>query len=183
MKSTTIQFPGTKIKPEFDEEQAKQVLYKLYGISTLEICSLNSYDDINFHVYAEKWVQHNTKNLSIFSTCSFDFHRSIKNTNIKSFCAEGYVLKILNSFDSKKIPFVEGSTALSLFLSKCIDSELWWKNLLKITNFESFIILRTFKSFEKIWKGFLKTCHFLPICALEGWNYHNKSWRDNFSTK
>lgn len=49
-------FLGTKIKPEFEKEQAKQIVQKLYGISTLEICELNSYDDRNFLVYADKWV-------------------------------------------------------------------------------------------------------------------------------
>jgi len=46
--------------------------------------------------------------------------RNIKNPHI-NFCADGYVLKILNSFDSKKIAFVEGQTALSLYLSKYHD--------------------------------------------------------------
>lgn len=48
--------------------------------------------------------------------CAID--RNIRNTNIKSFCADGYVLKFLNSFDSKKIAFVEGQVALSLYLSE-----------------------------------------------------------------
>lgn len=46
--------------------------------------------------------------------------RNIRNPHLKAVCPEGYVLKILNSFDSKKIGFVEGQTALSLYLS-----ELW----------------------------------------------------------
>lgn len=50
--------------------------------------------------------------------CNLQVHRNIKNLNIKSFCADGYVLKVLNSFDSKKIGFIEGQTALSLYLSK-----------------------------------------------------------------
>lgn len=45
--------------------------------------------------------------------------RNIRNANIKSVCADGYVLKILNSFDSMKTEFIEGQTALSLYLSKC----------------------------------------------------------------
>lgn len=47
---------GTKIKPEFSQEQAKQIMQKIYGINTLEICELNSYDDRNFLIYADKWV-------------------------------------------------------------------------------------------------------------------------------
>jgi hydroxylysine kinase len=49
-----VELAGTKIKPEFTQDQAKQLLYKSYGISTLEICELNSYDDRNFLVYADK---------------------------------------------------------------------------------------------------------------------------------
>jgi hypothetical protein len=45
-------------------------------------------------------------------------HRNIKNPHLKTFYEHGYVLKILNSFDSKKIAFVEGQTALSLYLSE-----------------------------------------------------------------
>lgn len=50
------------------------------------------------------------------TSCAID--RNIRNTNIKSFCADGYVLKFLNSFDSKKLGFIEGQTALSLYLSE-----------------------------------------------------------------
>lgn len=45
-------------------------------------------------------------------------YRTLKNPYIKNFCPDGYVLKILNSFDSKKSAFIEGQTALSLYLSK-----------------------------------------------------------------
>ena len=48
--------------------------------------------------------------------------RTLKNPYIKNFCPDGYVLKILNSFDSKKIAFIEGQTALSLYLSTYLPS-------------------------------------------------------------
>jgi hypothetical protein len=43
-----------KIKPEFDEASAKEILSRVYGIKALEICLLNSYDDKNFLVFADK---------------------------------------------------------------------------------------------------------------------------------
>lgn len=62
---------------------------------------------------------------SIFFTISLNFKifwllvlRNIKNSNIKNFSENGYVLKVLNSFDSKKSAFVEGQTQLSIFLSE-----------------------------------------------------------------
>ncbi|KAG5677973.1 hypothetical protein PVAND_007685 [Polypedilum vanderplanki] len=93
---SSILKPGTKIKPLTDENEAKIILLKVYGIKVLEICELNSYDDKNFLIFADK---------------------NIKNPYIKNFCADGYVLKILNSFDSKKIAFIEGQTSLSLYLN------------------------------------------------------------------
>ncbi|CAO1368817.1 unnamed protein product [Diamesa serratosioi] len=89
--------PGTKIKPEITTEDAKQILLKVYGISSVEICELNSYDDRNFLVFADK---------------------QIKNPNIQNFCTDGYVLKVLNSFDSCKSEFVEAQTALALYMSE-----------------------------------------------------------------
>lgn len=43
-----------KIKPQFDEASAREILQRVYGIKTLEICELNSYDDKNFLVFADK---------------------------------------------------------------------------------------------------------------------------------
>ncbi|KAL7046446.1 hypothetical protein ACKWTF_002573 [Chironomus riparius] len=92
---SSILKPGTRIKPKLDADTAKIILQKTYGVKVLEICELNSYDDKNFLVFADK---------------------NIKNRHI-NFCADGYVLKILNSFDSKKIAFIEGQTELSLYLN------------------------------------------------------------------
>ncbi|CRL06750.1 CLUMA_CG019508, isoform A [Clunio marinus] len=93
---STILKPGAKIKPQIDASVAKQYALKLYGIHALDVCELNSYDDRNFLIFADK---------------------SVKNPFIKNFCPHGYVLKFLNSFDSKKSAFIEGQTALSLYLS------------------------------------------------------------------
>ena len=45
---------GTRIKPQLDADTAKIILQKTYGIKVLEICELNSYDDKNFLVFADK---------------------------------------------------------------------------------------------------------------------------------
>ena len=45
---------GTRIKPQIDADNAKIILQKTYGIKVLEICELNSYDDKNFLVFADK---------------------------------------------------------------------------------------------------------------------------------
>ena len=49
-----FEYLGTKIKPEITTEDAKRILLKVYGISSVEICELNSYDDRNFLVFADK---------------------------------------------------------------------------------------------------------------------------------
>lgn len=43
-----------KIKPEVDEAKAKGYLQKLFGITAVQICELNSYDDRNFLIHADK---------------------------------------------------------------------------------------------------------------------------------
>lgn len=43
-----------KIKPQLDAEKAKELLWLHYGIKTTNICELNSYDDRNFLVTADK---------------------------------------------------------------------------------------------------------------------------------
>jgi len=45
---------GTRIKPQVEADSAKIILQKTYGIKVLEICELNSYDDKNFLVFADK---------------------------------------------------------------------------------------------------------------------------------
>lgn len=100
-----------------DEAQAKTLAMKLYGMNVAEICQLNSYDDRNFLIKAEKWVDID-RIYAISAVQTYAINRNIKNSNIKSFCADGYVLKVLNSFESKKIKFIEGQVALSLYLSE-----------------------------------------------------------------
>lgn len=54
VEESAILQPGVKIKVECTEEQAKDYASKLYGITTKEICELNSYDDKNYLIRADK---------------------------------------------------------------------------------------------------------------------------------
>lgn len=45
--------PGDNIKPDTNFEDAKRLAESLYGIITLEICELNSYDDRNYLIHAD----------------------------------------------------------------------------------------------------------------------------------
>lgn len=56
LKKYLYYFIGMKIKPEVDETIAKVILQKNYGMYVVEICELNSYDDKNFLIYVDKWV-------------------------------------------------------------------------------------------------------------------------------
>lgn len=45
--------PGSKIRPQIDEEEAVRLAERLYGISTKEIQELSSYDDKNFLIHVD----------------------------------------------------------------------------------------------------------------------------------
>lgn len=46
--------PGSKIRPNVTEEDVRKLLERLYGIIVLEMCELNSYDDKNFLLQADR---------------------------------------------------------------------------------------------------------------------------------
>ncbi|XP_055325804.1 hydroxylysine kinase-like, partial [Sitodiplosis mosellana] len=87
--------PGSKIKPQISEEEAVRLAERLYGISTRDISELVSYDDKNFLIHVDT---------------------NIKNPIIPNAWPHGYVLKIVNSLDTKKAKFFDGQTQLVLFL-------------------------------------------------------------------
>jgi hypothetical protein len=45
---------GMKIKPQVEGDSAKEIAQRVYGIKAIELCELNSYDDKNFLIYADK---------------------------------------------------------------------------------------------------------------------------------
>lgn len=98
---TSFLKPGEIIKPIIDVAECKILVEVLYGLESTSITELNGYDDKNYRVLVH--------------------HANVKNDNIKGVCKDGYVLKVMNSLDSKKISFVEAQNDLMLFLCKFID--------------------------------------------------------------
>lgn len=74
------------IRPEVQEQDIIDVLSHFYDLKLLSAKKLNGYDDKNFHVFVEPQ----------------------ENCKIKIISRSGYVLKIINSFDSKNQQFFEG---------------------------------------------------------------------------
>ncbi|XP_068140178.1 hydroxylysine kinase [Drosophila tropicalis] len=89
--------PGSEIKPTVHLEDVESLVRRLYGISINEVKELKAYDDRNYLILEDG---------------------NIKNPLIVSHCPHGYVLKILNSLDSKKVEFVDGQNQLLLYLAK-----------------------------------------------------------------
>lgn len=75
--------PGRLIRPMVSMQLARQLVQDLYGLTANSIKELNSYDDRNFFVTVEQDYKHN-------------------NPFIEEISLQGYVLKILNSMDSRK---------------------------------------------------------------------------------
>lgn len=75
-ESKAVLNPGEKVQPDVSKEEAGRLLQRLYGMSAISVDELSSYDDKNFHIHVDT---SNDVNLS----------------------ENGYVLKILNSLDSK----------------------------------------------------------------------------------
>lgn len=48
--------PGSKIRPLVSEDEAVRLAERLYGITTKEISELISYDDRNFLIQVDRWV-------------------------------------------------------------------------------------------------------------------------------
>lgn len=91
--------PGDVIRPKVDPGMAKILVERLYGLKVKLINELNSYDDKNFHIVCED-------------------EKECENPWIVKPDAEGYVLKITNSLDSRKTDFIEGQTALLNYLAE-----------------------------------------------------------------
>ncbi|XP_053680769.1 hydroxylysine kinase [Anopheles nili] len=89
--------PGSQIRPTVSEEEVRKLAERLYGITVLEMCELDSYDDRNFMIQADSYV---------------------KNPILKSINTSGYVMKIANSLDSKDETFFHAQNEIMLLLSK-----------------------------------------------------------------
>lgn len=95
--SDTVLKPGQQIKPKIDEKAAIALVEELYGFHVKKINELNAYDDKNYHVLCDS---ENT------------------NPHVSEIVEHGYVLKVLNSLDSRNVSFVEGQNEMMLFLNQ-----------------------------------------------------------------
>uniref|UniRef100_A0A182J1S5 Hydroxylysine kinase n=2 Tax=Anopheles atroparvus TaxID=41427 RepID=A0A182J1S5_ANOAO len=89
--------PGSSIRPNVSEDDVRKLAERLYGITVLEMCELDSYDDRNYMIQADSYV---------------------KNPILKSINTSGYVMKIANSLDSRDESFFQAQTEIMLHLSK-----------------------------------------------------------------
>ncbi|XP_076245175.1 hydroxylysine kinase [Calliopsis andreniformis] len=89
--------PGQRIRPPGSKQIASDLLSKLYGLKATSISELNAYDDRNYHVICE------------------EMH---KNPHITTVSKHGYVLKIVNSLDSKKVRVIDAQTEVLIFLNQ-----------------------------------------------------------------
>ncbi|XP_033220105.1 hydroxylysine kinase [Belonocnema kinseyi] len=98
MSNEVLLTPGQVIKPILTQENAIEIVEKLYGLRVSKITELNAYDDKNYHIIGNK--------------------QEFNNPYINEVSQDGYVLKIINSLDSKKTLMIEAQTELLLFLNK-----------------------------------------------------------------
>ncbi|XP_060063945.1 hydroxylysine kinase-like [Ylistrum balloti] len=92
-----MQEKGEIIKPVIPEGAVEDLVRKVYGLDVKSCKELNSYDDRNYHVTV---------------------HDSSNNTHIPEVWKDGYILKILNSMDSKRPVIVEAQNSLLSHLRK-----------------------------------------------------------------
>ncbi|XP_048746695.2 hydroxylysine kinase-like [Ostrea edulis] len=94
-ENETVLNPGEKVQPRLGEQEACHLVHSLYGLSTIKVEELNSYDDKNFHIHVD-------------TTTSGDVKLS----------EDGYVLKILNSLDSRFPEAIDAQNRLILHVSQ-----------------------------------------------------------------
>ena len=87
------------IAPQITLETAKKLVQDLYGLKVKSMKEINSYDDKNYRVEVE-------------SECT--------NPHIQRVCADGYILKVLNSMDSPK-QHVGGYILNTLHVVLCVQ--------------------------------------------------------------
>lgn len=93
----TLLIPGQHIRPPVTEETAVALLEQLYGMRAASVRELNSYDDRNYHVVCD-------------GTPANPHAINVERT--------GYVLKVINSLDSRKTDVIEAQTELMIFLNQ-----------------------------------------------------------------
>lgn len=89
--------PGTKIRPEIRDDDVRNLAQRLYGITIDKMIELPAYDDRNYFIMPDG---------------------RFKNPIITHNCPHGYVLKVLNALDSKKIAFIDAQTKMMRFVNE-----------------------------------------------------------------
>jgi len=93
----TLLIPGQHIRPPVTEETAVALLERLYGMRATSVREINAYDDRNYHVMCDGMIA---------------------NSHVISPEKTGYVLKVINSLDSRKTDVIEAQTELMIFLNQ-----------------------------------------------------------------
>lgn len=89
--------PGQSIRAPGNEQIAKDLLKNLYGMTVIKVAELNAYDDRNYYI-----------------TCD----ESHINPHVNEISEDGYVLKIMNSLDSKETQVIEAQNEMLMFLNE-----------------------------------------------------------------
>lgn len=89
--------PGQQIKPEVTVEDVHRLVRTFYNLEVISVKELNSYDDRNFFV--------KVKDDSVLP-------------NVSDRCPHGYLLKVLNSLDSKASALIDAQNQMMLYLSQ-----------------------------------------------------------------
>lgn len=93
----TLLIPGQRIRPPVTEETAVALLGRLYGMKATSVRELDAYDDRNYHVVCQE---------------------THANPHVASPEKAGYVLKVINSLDSRKVGVIEAQNELMIFLNQ-----------------------------------------------------------------
>ncbi|KAF7415154.1 hypothetical protein HZH68_003643 [Vespula germanica] len=107
-KSNMLLSPGQRIRPNMNEETVIDLLFKIYGLTVTSIKELNAYDDKNYHVHCK------------------ELH---ENPYISEISEHGYVLKIINSLDSRNTHVIDAQTEMLIFLNGQLNCPIPVKNL------------------------------------------------------
>lgn len=88
--------PGEIIKPQLTLDEAKDLLQRLYGLTSTKVKEFNSYDDRNFF---------------------FKVESTTTNPHISSVWQDGYILKVTNRVDSKDPSFSDAQNQMILHIA------------------------------------------------------------------
>lgn len=95
--SSLVLKPGQTIRPNVCPNYAIKLVSNIWGFDVQQINELDSYDDRNFHVMVRE--EHS-------------------NPFVDRICTHGYVLKVLNSLQSRNLDIIDGQNQMMLHLNR-----------------------------------------------------------------